>query len=29
MEYCGGGELFEELMAIGKFPEEDTVKIIK
>ena len=29
MEYCDGGELFEKLMAIGRFPEQDTAKIIK
>ena len=29
MEYCDGGELFEELMQIGKFPEQDAAKIIK
>ena len=29
MEYCEGGELFEELLQIGKFPEADAAKIIK
>lgn len=29
MEYCEGGELYEALMANGKFPEEDVAKIIK
>ena len=29
MEYCDGGELFEKLMQIGKFPEPDVAMIIK
>ena len=29
MEYCDGGELFEHLVAVGKFSEADAAKIIR
>jgi hypothetical protein len=29
MEYCEGGELFEHLLEVGKFNENDAALVIK